>query len=307
MENIMSSKLFRTRQGTILLGVVAAVLAAIALIVYLNHYRNSVNNGAAPLSVLVAKNLIPQNTSGNVIASSGLYTTKNVPKSEAQAGALTDPSAARRPGRGDGHRQGPAAHLVRLQCTLDGSGGLPWISSPPSAPSSSRSTRRARWAVRSPRATPSTSTRSSPRRAVPRSSRRFCQNMYVLNSTSDGNVTLRATPHQAGQLIYASGNDKIWLTLRPPRGTREEVVADHLELAGRLSMDDTIRILVTLAEHADPRLVESALRGRARRSRSSATPTTSTTGASSSRSRPTSSSSPAPPPTTARRRWSTGP
>ena len=42
MENITSSKLFRTRQGTILLGVVAAVLAAIALIVYLNQYRNSI-------------------------------------------------------------------------------------------------------------------------------------------------------------------------------------------------------------------------------------------------------------------------
>ena len=59
----MSSKLFRTRQGTILLGVVAAVLAAIALIVYLNHYRSTVNN-TANLSVLVAKSAIPQNTSG---------------------------------------------------------------------------------------------------------------------------------------------------------------------------------------------------------------------------------------------------
>ena len=33
----MSSKLFTTRQGTVLLGVIAAVIAAIALIVYLNH------------------------------------------------------------------------------------------------------------------------------------------------------------------------------------------------------------------------------------------------------------------------------
>ena len=47
MENIMSSKLFTTRQGTVLLGVIAAVIAAIALIVYLNHYRNSVKSGGA--------------------------------------------------------------------------------------------------------------------------------------------------------------------------------------------------------------------------------------------------------------------
>ena len=56
--------------------------------------------------------------------------------------------------------------------------------------------------------------------------------MYVLNTTSDGNVTLRATPNEAGQLIYASGNDKIWLTLRPPRGSADEVAAHHLEHLG---------------------------------------------------------------------------
>ena len=44
----MSSKLFTTRQGTIWLGVIAAVIAAIALIVYLNNYRNSVNGSTAP-------------------------------------------------------------------------------------------------------------------------------------------------------------------------------------------------------------------------------------------------------------------
>ena len=45
MENITSSKLFTTRQGTVLLGVIAAIIAAIALIVYLDHYRSSVNAG----------------------------------------------------------------------------------------------------------------------------------------------------------------------------------------------------------------------------------------------------------------------
>jgi hypothetical protein len=43
------------------------------------------------------------------------------------------------------------------------------------------------------------------------------QNMYVLG-VSGGNVTLRATPTQAGQIIYASSNDQIWLVLRPTIG-----------------------------------------------------------------------------------------
>jgi Flp pilus assembly protein CpaB len=45
------------------------------------------------------------------------------------------------------------------------------------------------------------------------------QDMYVLNAGTDGgNVTIRATPTQAGQLIYASQNTTIYLTLRPTIG-----------------------------------------------------------------------------------------
>ncbi len=218
MENIMSSKLFRTRQGTILLGVVAAVLAAIALIVYLNHYRNSVNN-TATLSVLVAKNNIPQNTSGNIVASSGLYTTKQIAKSDAQAGALTDPSQLANQVAATDIVKGQQLTSSDFSAPSSGSGGLTVDLKP---------TQRA---VVVPLDSPSqvggqiaagdtvdvyaliTTTNGSP--VV----KEILANMYVLNSTSDGNVTLRATPHQAGQLIYASGNDKVWLTLRPPRGT----------------------------------------------------------------------------------------
>jgi hypothetical protein len=43
--------------------------------------------------------------------------------------------------------------------------------------------------------------------------------MYVLG-VNGSNVTLRATsPAQAGQLIYASTNDTLWLALRPANGT----------------------------------------------------------------------------------------
>jgi Flp pilus assembly protein CpaB len=44
------------------------------------------------------------------------------------------------------------------------------------------------------------------------------QNMDVLGF--DGtNATLKATPTQSGQLIFASSNDSIWLVLRPTIGT----------------------------------------------------------------------------------------
>src|SRR5438874_12087552 len=91
MENITSSKLFTTRQGTVLLGVIAAVIAAIALLVYLNHYRNSVSQPA--VQVLVATHLIQRGTSGDVLAkSTGLYEVANVPKKQVENGAITDTS-----------------------------------------------------------------------------------------------------------------------------------------------------------------------------------------------------------------------
>ena len=97
MENIMSSKLFRTRQGTILLGVVAAVLAAIALIVYLNQYRNSVNTTVVPSNGAGRQEADSAEHSGEVIASSGLYKIKTVRAERGQAGAFT---THRAPGHG---------------------------------------------------------------------------------------------------------------------------------------------------------------------------------------------------------------
>src|SRR2546423_5497155 len=88
----MSSKLFTTRQGTILLGVIAAVIAAVALVVYLNHSRNGVEAGAA-VSVRVAQKLIQAGTPGDVIrTSAGLYKLTSLPKPQVQTSAIVDPA-----------------------------------------------------------------------------------------------------------------------------------------------------------------------------------------------------------------------
>ena len=65
MENIMSSKLFTTRQGTILLGVIAAIIAAVALIVYLNSYRNSHAGNAAVQAVMNQRGMAAHHAYGN--------------------------------------------------------------------------------------------------------------------------------------------------------------------------------------------------------------------------------------------------
>src|SRR4051812_42157793 len=89
----MSSKLFTTRQGTVLLGVIAAVIAAIALVVYLNHYRNSVRGGNAAISVLVAQRLVEKGTPGDVIRTTGgLYQATSIPKDQVETGAIVNPA-----------------------------------------------------------------------------------------------------------------------------------------------------------------------------------------------------------------------
>ena len=62
MQDVFAGRLFKTRGGAVLIGGVAAVLAAILLVVYLHSYRSSVNSGSRPMTVLVAKSLIPKGT-----------------------------------------------------------------------------------------------------------------------------------------------------------------------------------------------------------------------------------------------------
>src|SRR5213078_2398830 len=87
----MSSKLLTTRRGTIILGIGAAVLAAIVLLVYLNQYRNSVDSGAQPVSVLVAKSLIQKGTPGDVVGSTALFQVSSIPRKSVKAGAFVGP------------------------------------------------------------------------------------------------------------------------------------------------------------------------------------------------------------------------
>ena len=87
------SRLFRNRGGAVIAGGVAAVIAVILLIVYLNSYRSSVNSDKAPERVLVATKVIKAGTSGEIIAKTGLYQVTAVQKDQLKLNAITDPAA----------------------------------------------------------------------------------------------------------------------------------------------------------------------------------------------------------------------
>jgi len=95
VENLAPNRLLKTRQGTIVVGVAAAVLAAILLLVYLSHYRNSVKGSTEPVTVLVAKRLIPKGTSGASFAAKNLFVVTTIPKGQLKLGAISDPAVLR--------------------------------------------------------------------------------------------------------------------------------------------------------------------------------------------------------------------
>lgn len=92
MQNALRGKLSSSRGGAIALGIGAALLAGILLLVYLNRYTSSVDAANEPTPVLVAKNLIAVGTSGTVIANKDLYQSASIPKEDVKVGAIADPA-----------------------------------------------------------------------------------------------------------------------------------------------------------------------------------------------------------------------
>jgi Flp pilus assembly protein CpaB len=90
-----AQKLIATRRGTIILSIIAAVIAFGLVLVYVGRYRNSVTQTGAPVTVLVAKKPIPRGSSGDVIAAASLYTTTTLRQGQVLNGAFSDPASLR--------------------------------------------------------------------------------------------------------------------------------------------------------------------------------------------------------------------
>jgi Flp pilus assembly protein CpaB len=88
-------RLTSTRRGTLALAALAALLAGAAILVYLSNYRHSVNAGAVPATVLVAKKTIPKGTPGNAVAANELFQTTTMRESQLLNGAISDPVSLR--------------------------------------------------------------------------------------------------------------------------------------------------------------------------------------------------------------------
>ena len=90
-----AQRLLATRGGTIALSALAAVLAAVVFIVYLQRYRTSLESSSQPATVLVAKSFIEEGTPGSVVGTEDLFQITETPKSELKEGAISDPDSLR--------------------------------------------------------------------------------------------------------------------------------------------------------------------------------------------------------------------
>jgi pilus assembly protein CpaB len=88
-------RLMASRTGTIALSGLAALLAASIFLLYLKRYQASVNDGAKPMTILVAKGLIEKGMSGNVVGKEELFQPTEMPKNDVKEGAITDPDLLR--------------------------------------------------------------------------------------------------------------------------------------------------------------------------------------------------------------------
>jgi pilus assembly protein CpaB len=91
----LSRKILSTRGGTMVFAAMVALLAAGALMVFVNGYKRSVDASAEPLTVLVAKEPLPKGSSGDLIAQKSLYQATGLKREQIKEGAITDPASLR--------------------------------------------------------------------------------------------------------------------------------------------------------------------------------------------------------------------
>jgi Flp pilus assembly protein CpaB len=217
-----AQKLFSTRGGTLVLAGSAALLAAIAVFVYVHNYLDSVKQGGTAASVMVAGSLIPKGTPGDSVATKHLFQVQAIRESQLREGALSDPASLRDrvaatdifPGQ-----QLTSADFTTSSGTLAStlSGRERAITIPIDG---------SRGMIGNLHAGDRVDIYAGFNVAGHAVLRLIMQNIAVADvatgsqfgGSSSTQVVLRATSVQASNLAFTSDNGRIWLVLRPPTG-----------------------------------------------------------------------------------------
>jgi Flp pilus assembly protein CpaB len=227
-------RLTSTRRGTLALAALAALLAGVAVLVYLNNYRHSLNSGATPATVLVAKQLIAKGTPGNAVGAESMFTTTTIRESQLLNGAISDPQSLR--GRVAAHDIFPGQQLTTADFAVGGTSAATTLVKDQrliSIPLDSSHGLIGQVAAGDhvdvfagfnvipvdAKGVPVSGGQSRPVLKL------IMQNVPVVAITKNSqgtsaNIALKIDDLNAENLAFATDNGKLWIVLRPPSGAK---------------------------------------------------------------------------------------
>jgi Flp pilus assembly protein CpaB len=211
-----------TRRGAYAVAAIAATLAGLVLVVFINRYKQDVNAGLAPAPVLVADRLIPRGTSGDEVVTQKLFKPSAVPEENIRPGAVTQAAqmvgkvAVRSvlPGQqittadfaaiGDPIRSRLTKRERAIQIPIDSVHGLLTTLRPGD-----------RVDILAAFNASSAGTASGTPTLEP-----LVRDIRVM-SNRGSSVILETTDQQGAKLAFAADNAKLWFLLRPPVGATD--------------------------------------------------------------------------------------
>jgi Flp pilus assembly protein CpaB len=229
-----AQRLISTRRGSLYVAAVAALIAGVAILAYLNRYRENLQAGATPMTVLIARQTIPKGTPGSVVASKGLLTATTIRESQLREGAISDPASLT--GRIATREIYEGAQLTASDFSTEATSlasaltdAQRIVSVPLDAAHGLIGQAQAGDHVDIyagfnviPLGADGRPLNGGTARPV---LRLIMSDIPVVQIESEAskttNVSLRVNDEQAAQLAFASDNGKVWLSLRPAVGARE--------------------------------------------------------------------------------------
>jgi Flp pilus assembly protein CpaB len=211
-----------TRRGAYTVAAIAATLAGLVLLVFMNRYKDDVNAGLMPSPVLVADRLIPRGTSASEVISEKLFKPSAVAQENIRPGAVTQASQI--------------TGKVAVREVLPGQQITVADFAAAADPIRSRLTKRER-AIQIPidqihgmlttvragdrvdilaafNATNATNGSGTPTLEP------LVRDIRIMQNTGSS-VILETTDQQGAKLAFAADNAKLWFLLRPPVGATD--------------------------------------------------------------------------------------
>ena len=233
-----AQKLISSRRGSLYVSLIAAVLAGIVIVAYVNGYRKNLKATSTPVTVLVARHTIEKGTAGSVIAAKGLFTVTTIRESQLREGAFSDPSSlsgevATKPiyagaqltaadfsASSDSLASTLSDRQRVVSIPLDGAHGLNG-----EVQEGDHVDVYAGFNVIgvSPNGRPTDGGQSRPiLRLIVQDVEvvRIGSNAGVASSARTSDVSLRVNDEDASKIAFASDNGKVWLSLRPAAGAK---------------------------------------------------------------------------------------